>query len=100
MLCYEISKGKNDTVIFNGFLHGLNTTYEYLWLETNLGDTVEPHNVYASTKFSNSKCFSVKLPALKQLENLIIYTKGTISDKCNSMKYDFIDTSYFKGLEL
>lgn len=100
LLSYEISKGKNDTVIFNGYLYGLNCTYEYLWLETNFNDTIEPKNLYKGKKYSNTKCFSIKLPALKKLDSLIVYTKGTIVNKCDNKKYEFIDTSHFKGLKL
>jgi hypothetical protein len=100
LLFYEISQGIKDTVIFNGYLYGLNSKYEYLWLETNFKDTIEPRNLYQSKKHSNLKCFSIKLPVSYKLDSLIVYTKGTIVNNNNKKKYDFVDTSYFNGLKL
>jgi hypothetical protein len=100
LLSYEISRGKDDTVVFNGYLYGLNSTYEYLWIETNLKDTVDIGFLYKGKKYTNTKCFSIKLPAYKKLDSLVFYTKGVLVNTCDKSRYNFIDTSNFINLRL
>ena len=97
---YRLWKRNNDTVLFNAFLFSLNKTYENIEIITNSQDTIRPNLLYKSDIYTNMKCFSFTLPIAKNINELILYSKGVVTNVCTQQKEFFSDTVSFRGVIL
>lgn len=97
---YRLWKGNNDTVLFNIFLFSLNKKYEEIEVISNMRDTIRPKYLYKADIYSNMKCFAFKLPIVKTINDLVLYTKGTVINTCTQEKESFSDTTSFQETRL
>lgn len=100
LLEYRLFKGNSDTIIFNTSLFSLNKKYENIELITSTHDTIKPQYLFKSNFYTNVKCFSFKLPVANIINDLVIYTTGTIVNVCSQKSESFTDTTIFKGTKL
>lgn len=92
---YRLWEGSNDTILFNAFLFSLNKRYEDIEIISSKGDTILPKYLFKADIYSNMKCFSFKLRVAKNINELVLYTKGVVVNTCTEERGSFSDTTSF-----
>jgi hypothetical protein len=97
---HQLQKENNDTVSFVISLFSLNKKYGGIQVVSNRGDTIEPGFLYKNKFYSNLKCFFLKLPVAKDINNLMLYTNVNLINTCSNLDESFSDTMSFKKIKL
>jgi hypothetical protein len=100
LVMHQLQKEKNDTVSFVISLFSLNKKYGGIQVVSNRGDTIEPGFLYKNKFYSNLKCFFLKLPVAKDINNLMLYTNVNLINTCSNLDESFSDTMSFKKIKL
>jgi hypothetical protein len=95
LLEYRIWKKENDTILFNAYVFALNKKLEKIEIISNFKDTIQPEYLYKSDFTTNTSCFAFKLPVAQNINSLVLYYKGTFTNRCTHQQETYLDTTLF-----
>jgi hypothetical protein len=95
-----IFKKNADSIQFTYFFFSLNKKYENIEIFTNEKDTIHTE-MFKNNHYTNMKSASFTLPVnSKNIQRLVIYSKGDVINLCNHSKEHFNDTTSLKNINL
>jgi hypothetical protein len=95
LLQYDLSNRITDSIGITISVFALNKQYEEIIIFTNRGDTIYPKYLFKNDNYTNVKCFSFTLPLNGSNQNLKLFSKLTVEDKCSGKVQFFRDTISF-----